>query len=57
MFLSVDGVSLGTAISTNIPSTAITPAFVCECTVGTVAVNSVQIDLFCYLTQILTTTR
>lgn len=53
---SMDGVSLGTAITTNIPTNAVTPFFGFEWTAGTVAANSILIDLF-YMTQTLTSTR
>lgn len=53
---SVDGVSLGTAISTNIPVLAITPFVDIVQSAGTVADNSIIIDLF-YMNQILTTAR
>lgn len=51
---SVDGVSLGAAISTNIPVLAITP-FV-DIVSSNIADNSILIDLF-YMNQILTTPR
>ncbi len=52
----IDGVSLGTAITTNIPVLAITPFFMCKGSVGNVAASSVMVDLF-YMTQTLTTPR
>lgn len=52
---SMDGVSLGTAITTHIP-TAVSPIFNAQYVAGTVAVNSFLIDLF-YMTQTLTTAR
>lgn len=52
----IDGVSLGTAIATNIPSTALTPFFYIVRSAGTVAAASVAVDLF-YYNQVLTTPR
>ena len=53
---TIDGVSLGTANTTNIPTLAITPFFMCKGSVGTVAAGTVKVDLF-YMTQTLTTPR
>lgn len=53
---SVDGVSLGAAIVTNIPILAVTPFVDIVESVGTVAANSILLDLF-YLKQTLTTPR
>lgn len=53
---SVDGVSLGAAITTNIPTLAITPFVDLVEAVGIVAASSIKIDLM-YMTQILTTVR
>ncbi len=54
---TMDGVSLGTAITTNIPTAAgIRAFFVATATVGTTTTNSFYIDLIQYQ-QILTTTR
>lgn len=52
----VDGVSLGTAITTNIPTLAITPFVDIVRSAGTIAANSVQIDTM-YMNQVLTTAR
>ena len=51
----VDGVSIGTA-NANIPSAAITPAFLMDYSAGTISAGTVQVDLF-YLSQTLTTPR
>ena len=53
---TVDGVSLGAAITTNIPITGITPFLDIVQSAGTIATNSILIDLF-YMTQTLTTAR
>ncbi len=53
---SVDGVSLGAAITTNIPTLAITPFVDIKQSVGTVAATSIKIDLM-YMTQVLTVAR
>ena len=53
---SVDGVSLGTAISTNIPTLGITPFFDATRSAGTIAAGTFLVDLF-YMTQTLTTPR
>jgi len=53
---SVDGVSLGAAITTNIPSIAITPFVDLIESVGTVAASSIKLDLM-YMSQALTTPR
>lgn len=53
---SVDGVSLGTAITTNIPTTGMSPLFSFIQSAGTIAAGSLLIDLF-YLNQSLTTAR
>lgn len=54
---TMDGVSLGTAITTNIPTAAsITPLISASRSAGTVAVDTFLVDLF-YLTQTLTTPR
>lgn len=52
----MDGVSLGTAISTNIPTASICPMFNAYRSAGTIAANSLSVDLF-YLNQTLTTPR
>lgn len=53
----VDGVSLGAAITTNIPTTAIAPLFYINGTVGNGAgTTNVYVDLF-YMTQVLTIAR
>ena len=53
---TVDGVSLGAAITTDIPTAAISPFFYLGDTVGAVTAGSVLIDLFS-MTQTLTTPR
>lgn len=53
---SVDGVSLGTNITTNIPTLAITPFIDIVRSIGTIAANTILIDLF-YMSQALTTAR
>ncbi len=53
---SIDGVSLGTANTTNIPTLAVTPFFMCQGSVGSVAASTMRVDLF-YMTQTLTTPR
>jgi len=53
---TMDGVSLGTANTTNIPTLATTPFFMCKGSVGNIAAGSVLVDLF-YLTQTFTTPR
>jgi hypothetical protein len=53
---NMDGVSLGTAITTNIPTTGILPFFNIVHGAGTVAAVTVLVDLF-YLRQTLTATR
>jgi len=53
---TVDGVSLGAAVTTNIPSVAISPFFGFNRTAGTIAAGTFFIDLF-YLSQTLTTPR
>jgi hypothetical protein len=54
---SVDGVSLGVPITTNIPTTAIQPLFYINSTVGAGTGNSnIYVDLF-YMNQVLTTAR
>lgn len=53
---TMDGVSLGTAISTNIPTAGIKPVFNIARTAGTIAQATIAIDLFS-LTQNLTTPR
>jgi len=52
---SVDGVSLG-AITTNIPTSSVTPFLNIVENVGTVAANSIYVDLMSY-SQLLTTSR
>lgn len=52
----IDGVSLGTANTTNIPTLGTGPFFSINRTVGTVAANSIEIDLF-YCSQTLTSPR
>lgn len=52
----MDGVSLGTAIATNIPTAVISPFIDIVRSAGTIAANSFFVDLF-YLTQTLTTPR
>jgi hypothetical protein len=51
----VNGVSLGT-VTTNIPTTGIAPFIDCVRSAGTVAANTLQVDLF-YMTIALTTSR
>jgi hypothetical protein len=53
---AIDGISLGPAITTNIPTLSITPFIDLKHSVGTVAETSIKVDLI-YLSQILTTTR
>jgi hypothetical protein len=53
---SVDGVSLGAPITTNIPTLAVTPFISIMDTVGNILDNCILVDLF-YLSQILTTPR
>ena len=53
---TIDGVSVGTAITTNIPSVSITPFFKIRRSAGTIAANSANVDLF-YMTINLTTAR
>lgn len=53
---TMDGVSAGSAITTNIPTLPITPFFLQQWGAGTVPVNSLYVDLF-YMTQTLTTPR
>lgn len=53
---SLNGVSLGAAITTNIPVTGITPMFYFSQTDGTIAANSIYVDYF-GLTQSLTVSR
>lgn len=53
---NMDGVSLGTAITTHIPTIAVSPWFNITWSVGTIAIGSVLIDLM-YLQQNLTTAR
>lgn len=52
----MDGVSLGAAITTNIPTTAISGMIHLIGVLGTTAANSMEVDLF-YLTQTLTSAR
>lgn len=52
----IDGVSLGSAITTNIPTAAITPFVMIDGNVGNPAANTFMVDLF-YFTQTLTTPR
>lgn len=52
----IDGVSLGSANTTNIPTTGIMPFFNVIWSAGTIAASSLEVDLF-YLTQTLTTAR
>lgn len=53
---TIDGSSVGTAITTNIPSAAIYPFILLSRTAGTVAAGTLNADL-CYFTQTLTTAR
>lgn len=53
---TMDGVSLGTAITTNIPTVAVAPFIELLWVAGTVPANTVGLDLF-YVTQTLTTAR
>lgn len=53
---TVDGVSLGAAITTDIPTAAISPIFYLGSTAGTIPTAALLIDLF-YMTQTLTTPR
>lgn len=52
----VDGVLLGSAITTNIPTATITPFVDIVWSAGTIAANSIQVDLFT-LNQVFTTAR
>ena len=52
----MDGVSLGTAIATNIPTTQINPFIIISRTAGTIAANSLSVDLV-YVNYTLTSAR